>query len=64
MTDLSAGQVAKLLSVRRETIWRRVRAGKFPNARWTDGGHLRIPAEDVESLQKQREREGKCVTES
>jgi DNA-binding transcriptional MerR regulator len=62
MTDLSTGQVAKLLGVRRETVWRwasRVGSQKEVDRgiRWTKGGHYRFTAEAVELLRKEHGKE-------
>jgi hypothetical protein len=64
MTDLSSGQVAKLLGVRRETVWRwipimsgdgRYYLDPLGSARVyrTTGGHLRFTPETVKWLRKE-----------
>jgi len=48
---LTVDEVAGLLDVHRDTVYRYLRADRFPNAvQLTPRGRWRIPAEDVDAL--------------
>ena len=68
MTDLSSGQVAKLLGVRRETVWRWARRFTHAGMTITDyevvrgSGHLRFTPDAVEALWAEHAHRGRHRT--
>ena len=52
MKTLTLGEAATFLGVHRTTLWRWVRAGKFPAQQLHRGGRYRVTIEDVRAFRR------------
>ena len=51
-TDMRVGEAAEFLGVRRQHVWRLIKAGKLPGSRYTERwGHV-IPRASVEAYRR------------
>lgn len=46
----SCGEAGEILCIHPITVWKMVQAGKLKALQYTEGGHLKIPREEIERL--------------